>query len=152
MISMLNILSQFAAFGLVAILVNLQKTRADLHEELASVDQLTGLMNSRAFYQSAVSELSRQRRKSHALTMAYLDIDDFKQVNTALGHVGADHLLRDVAQSMKQALRVSDYVGRLGGDEFAILLPETSETQAIEVLNRVRSRVLGVHVEPSRRQ
>lgn len=139
--SIANIFSQFVAFVLVVILVNLQKTRADLQERLASVDGLTGLMNSRSFYQSVMSELSRQRRTNRPLTIAYLDIDDFKLVNTALGHVGADHLLQAVAQSMKQALRLSDDVGRLGGDEFAILLPETSETQAMEVLNRIRSRV-----------
>jgi diguanylate cyclase (GGDEF)-like protein len=142
LISVSNVFSQFVAFVLVALLVNLQKSRADLQQMLASVDPLTGLANSRAFYESAGTELSRQQRKSHPLTMAYLDVDDFKQVNTTIGHAGADQLLRSVAEAMKLALRGSDYVGRLGGDEFAILLPETTESQALEVLNRVRTRVL----------
>lgn len=136
-----NVLSQLTAFTVVALLLNAQKTRADTQEELASTDQLTGLLNARGFYAGADRQLARQRRIPGPLALAYLDLDNFKQINSDLGHVGADHLLKEVGQAMQAALRENDIVARLGGDEFAVLLPGASTKAAGEVLARLRSSV-----------
>jgi diguanylate cyclase (GGDEF)-like protein len=140
-----NIASQLAAFVVVALLVNSHKSRADVQQQLASTDPLTGLLNSRAFFAAANRELAVQRRKLYPLTMAYLDVDDFKQINTTLGHMGADGVLRDTAQAMRRSLRQTDLIGRVGGDEFAILLPDTAAEPAFATLERLRLAVLHIN-------
>lgn len=137
-----NIASQLAAFSVVALLVNSHKDRADIQQQLASTDSLTGLLNSRSFIAVASREVALQRRKRHPITMAYLDIDNFKDVNATLGHLGADDVLRVTAQAMKDSLRQTDFIGRVGGDEFAILLPDTSAESSRATLERLQEAVL----------
>lgn len=136
-----NIFSQFLAFATVGYLVNINKRRADQQELLASTDALTGLLNSRAFHERAGIHVALQRRAPRPMTLAYLDVDNFKQVNTTLGHIGADELLQDVSAAMQASLRESDLIGRLGGDEFAILLPATGLSDARYALQRLRKAV-----------
>lgn len=136
-----NVLSQFTAFAVVALLLNAQKERADAQTELATTDPLTGLLNSRGFYTSAERQLARQRLVPGPLAIAYLDLDNFKQINTDLGHVGADRLLSEVGHAIQETLRERDIVARLGGDEFAVLLPGASTKATSEVLQRLRSSV-----------
>lgn len=136
-----NACSQFIAFLCVSLLVNYQKVRADDHRKTASIDALTGLLNSRAFYVHAAEQLEKQSYSGTTLTLAYLDVDNFKQVNTALGHLGADEVLKGVATAMTLALRSSDVFARIGGDEFALLLPGATKVRAAEVLERVRKQV-----------
>ena len=100
---------------------------------LARTDSLTGLANRRAFYERAELELSRSRRLGEELTLAYLDVDDFKRVNDELGHEAGDDLLRNVAETFLRRVRSTDLVARLGGDEFALLLSATG-TAAAKVL------------------
>lgn len=140
-----NITSQLVAFSVVTLLVSSQKHRADIQQELASTDSLTGLLNSRAFFSVASREIALQRRKHYPVTIAYLDIDDFKEVNSALGHLSADEVLRDTAQAMRDSLRETDFIGRVGGDEFAILLPDTNAESSRRTLERLRSAVLSAN-------
>jgi diguanylate cyclase (GGDEF)-like protein len=76
-------------------------------------------------------------RYKRPFTIAYLDLDDFKQVNDSLGHDAGDNLLRCVALSIKANIRSSDALARIGGDEFVILLPETNEDQAQSVVQKL---------------
>ncbi|HTC77354.1 MAG TPA: diguanylate cyclase, partial [Terriglobales bacterium] len=94
-------------------------------KELSRSDPLTGLPNRRAFYEVALAEADRARRYRHPLSLAYLDVDNFKQVNDDYGHDAGDELLVRVAEVLRRNLRNNDIVARLGGDEFAMLLPET---------------------------
>lgn len=142
-----NIGSQLVAFVLVALLVSGHKVRADIQRQLASTDALTGLLNSRAFFEAANREIAIQRRRHYPITMAYLDVDDFKQVNAHLGHVGADKVLRDTARAMQESLRQTDFIGRVGGDEFVILLPDTAAGPASATLERLRQAVLQANQE-----
>jgi len=110
--------------------------------ELARIDPLTTVPNRRAFYEALDKERARSLRYRRPLTIAYVDLDNFKKVNDALGHAVGDELLVQVAAGLRTNLRASDYVGRLGGDEFAILLPETDATAANVVLCKLRLRLL----------
>ena len=118
------------------------KKALEREKELSRTDSLTGIANGKYFYESANSEFYRSRRYNRPMTLAYLDLDNFKEVNDNLGHSEGDELLRLVAMALKKNLRVSDIVARLGGDEFAILLPETGLDQGKIVMNGLRKTLL----------
>jgi diguanylate cyclase (GGDEF)-like protein len=111
--------------------------------ELARIDPLTSVPNRRAFYEALEKERVRTLRYRRPVTIAYIDIDNFKKVNDSLGHAVGDELLVEVAAGLMSNLRVSDYVGRLGGDEFGLVLPETDATAAKAVLHKLRRGLLG---------
>src|SRR4051812_10717804 len=93
--------------------------------DLSRTDGLTGLLNRRAFLEALERESARHRRFPRPLTLAYIDVDNFKKINDTHGHAAGDALLVAVAQGMESSVRDVDSIGRLGGDEFAILMPET---------------------------
>ena len=126
----------------VAFLATLLREERDMHKLEARVDTLTGLPNRRAFLEAAEAESRRSRRRKYALTLAYIDLDNFKAVNDQQGHGAGDDLLRVVGESLKASARESDAVARLGGDEFAILLPETDIDGAKIFLDNLRARLL----------
>jgi diguanylate cyclase (GGDEF)-like protein len=105
----------------------------------ARTDPLTGLPNSRAFYDAAETEMSRAHRYRRPITIALLDIDGFKRVNDQLGHARGDEVLKGVANTLSSAVRASDVAARLGGDEFALLLPEAGEEAARRALKKVHA-------------
>ncbi len=114
----------------------LQKRLAS-ERALSRVDALTALPNSRAFRERAEWLLAMARRTRHPITLAYLDLDNFKQVNDERGHQEGDRALKETAEVLKRQLRDVDLVARMGGDEFAVLLPETSCETARIALERV---------------
>ncbi len=134
----INVTSQLIAFATVGLLVGELRTRAELAEQQARADSLTGLRNARGFAELAAHELSRHRRLSHSMVVAYVDLDDFKRTNEVLGHLGADELLARVANLMRASLRASDVLARLGGDEFAVLMPECGEADGESALRRLQ--------------
>src|SRR2546428_3829832 len=99
-------------------------TRAQL-SRLVIQDQLTNVLNARAFSDRLSQELDRNRRYPRPLALLYMDLDDFKVINDTHGHQTGDAVLRLVADAMRSSGRQADAVGRLGGDEFAALMPET---------------------------
>lgn len=127
----------------VYILWNL-KVALEKEKELARTDPLTEVANVRAFFEAVTLEISRARRYNRHLTLAYMDIDDFKTVNDNAGHSTGDSILRLIAATIKNNLRVTDIIARMGGDEFSILLPETGQESVQTVLERVQKRLLGI--------
>jgi len=107
----------------------------------ATTDPLTGLANHRAFQERLRAELGRAERHRRALTLALVDVDEFKSVNDAGGHGVGDEVLRAVAAELRSALRGDDVLARLGGDEFAVLLPETGAAEAAAALERARQAI-----------
>jgi diguanylate cyclase (GGDEF)-like protein len=110
---------------------------------LARTDPLTEAANGRTFYETAAVEAERSRRAGRPLTLAYIDLDHFKQLNDRLGHAVGDAALRHVVKTIQVHLRSTDLLARLGGDEFALLLPETAAEGALPLLTRLQ----GVLVE-----
>lgn len=124
----------------------LNRTRGQLLRELmesararetALVDPLTGVFNRRYMEEIVPREISKATRSGTELSLIILDVDGFKNINTKFGHFGGDQYLRDVATLLKKTFRGSDTVLRLGGDEFLIILPETSNKQAIRAAERL---------------
>ncbi|HYC51897.1 MAG TPA: diguanylate cyclase [Gemmatimonadaceae bacterium] len=110
-------------------------------ERLSVTDGLTGLSNHRALMQRLNEETMRSRRGKHSFAVIMSDVDNFKQYNDTFGHPEGDVVLKKVAGILKEATRTVDCAARYGGEEFAILLPETDLAGALEVAERVRSRV-----------
>lgn len=129
------------SIALVLVLAAL-RSRLESEELLARTDTLTQIANRRAFFEAAALEIERTRRTGRPLTLAYVDADDFKDVNDARGHAEGDALLVEVAHTMRAATRAVDAVARLGGDEFGLLLPETDTLEAKVLLARLRGTLL----------
>jgi diguanylate cyclase (GGDEF)-like protein len=123
------------------------KGRLEAEELLARTDSLTRIANRRAFFEAAAMELERARRHGRPLTVAYLDLDDFKHVNDRLGHAQGDALLMLVGQTLRGATRAIDAVARLGGDEFGLILPETDAATAEAILSRLRNALQAATAE-----
>ena len=100
----------------------------------ADTDPLTGVANRRAWEAEASRHLARALRTGEPLSIAILDLDDFKQVNDREGHGAGDALLRDLASGWTTRLRHADLLGRYGGDEFVLCLPATDTGGAVELL------------------
>ena len=104
---------------------------------LTRTDPLTGLANRRAWDEQLARELARAQRSGAAVSVALLDLDEFKRFNDAHGHQAGDRLLVEAAAAWGAQLRGIDVLCRWGGDEFALLLPNCSEREAQEVITRV---------------
>jgi diguanylate cyclase (GGDEF)-like protein len=106
-------------------------------EELARTDALTGVLSRRELERRLVDERARAERTGRPLSVLALDVDRFKQINDERGHAAGDDTLRALGAALRETLRAGDHVGRTGGDEFVIVLPETAETDAAGIAERV---------------
>jgi diguanylate cyclase (GGDEF)-like protein len=111
-----------------------QREMRDELEHRSLHDPLTGLANRTLFADRVGVAYRRHRRYGSGLSIAFVDLDDFKTVNDALGHPAGDELLRGVAERLTSRFRATDTVARVGGDEFAVLLDEAGETTHAEHL------------------
>jgi diguanylate cyclase (GGDEF)-like protein len=114
-------------------------TALSAERTLSRVDYLTGAMNWRSFYESASMEIERCNRYGCRFSIAYIDIDDFKELNDRFGHTTGDDVLQAVANTVKMNIRKVDTVARLGGDEFIILFPETTEEAASAAIKKIKT-------------
>lgn len=123
--------------------------RAQLSNQLAMTDPLTGVLNRRAIKAALLEAMAQADRYHRPLSLAMLDLDGFKKVNDVHGHTAGDEALRLVVQVVQKRLRAPDRLGRFGGDEFLILLPETRLPDAHKLTSRVsdllRESLFDVH-------
>jgi len=104
----------------------------------ASRDTLTGLVNRRYLLAEANQQLQAAHHASQTLALLIIDLDHFKQINDQYGHLAGDEVLVAVVDALKRNLRTGDCLGRLGGEEFALLMPKTTQAEAVETAERLR--------------
>jgi diguanylate cyclase (GGDEF)-like protein len=107
----------------------------------ASTDPLTGLANHRTLQERLANEVARASRHGHVLSVALIDVDNFKHVNDLSGHSTGDRVLGRIAECLRRTARGEDMLGRLGGDEFAWVFPETESRAALLALERARLEI-----------
>ncbi len=111
------------------------------YQELAMIDDLTGIFNRRFFFLEAKRTLGRAVRHFHPFSLLIVDLDRFKYVNDTYGHAMGDTVLQDVANAMRKMLRETDILARTGGEEFAVALPETDTSGTQELAERLLKAV-----------
>ena len=107
----------------------------------ATRDHLTGLYNRRYFDEALADQVEIARRYQRELSLVLLDLNGFKQINDTLGHEAGDELLRQFSGQLNACIRKADIACRFGGDEFAVILPETSEAQALQLVGRLEKKI-----------
>jgi two-component system, cell cycle response regulator len=147
----LDFLTEPAADGELLARVEAAGRTKDLQQELVAQglrleallreDALTGLLNRRAILTQLGGMVSAARRHGHPLSLAILDLDDFKAINDEHGHDVGDEVLKAAVRAMSAHLRAEDQLGRLGGEEFLVLLPDTAGPAARSVANKLREEV-----------
>ena len=114
----------------------------------AQTDELTGLMNRRAFFERAQLLYAQCRQNQQPLCALMLDMDHFKYINDTYGHQTGDQVLRQVGAVISASFRQADVSGRLGGEEFAVLLPNTSLDTAQDIAEQLIEDIAGLNAEP----
>jgi diguanylate cyclase (GGDEF)-like protein len=105
------------------------------------IDPLTQVFNRSSLEEILSKEIKRVQRNKSSMVFLYVDVNDFKAVNTRFGHLSGDLVLAEVGSLLKQSVRGSDFVVRMGGDEFLAALVETDETGAEVVKTRIHDRL-----------
>lgn len=112
----------------------------------STFDNLTGLLNRNTFDETLQREVSRAKRHDSSLTLLFIDLDDFKNVNDTLGHLAGDEVLKKVAHLIMVEKRSEDIAARYGGEEITLLLPETSKADGWLIGERIRKKVEEIQI------
>ena len=139
-IQLWNGTDRFGIFVITSSLLSRLRVSLFLEKKLARSDPLTGAANGRTFYEGVSQTVECLLRTEQPLTLAYVDLDNFKWLNDKLGHSAGDEALCDLVRTIHHNIRATDLLARLGGDEFALLLPECSELDARGILERIQER------------
>ena len=148
--------------GCIALNLRIQRIRAKLQQqrealaqalevnrELATRDELTGLINRRAMLDLMALEHRRSLRSGRPMLLAQLDIDHFKPINDQHGHATGDRALQAFAGTVRASVRDTDVLARWGGEEFVLMLTDTSADHARELLERIRQAVQALEIAHS---
>jgi diguanylate cyclase (GGDEF)-like protein len=137
-------LIELNVFFVVAYVLSIQiilRNALKREKELARTDSLTGMLNARAFTGILDNEIRRASRYNYPISIVYIDLDNFKEVNDRYGHSVGNIVLQTVARVIQDSVRQTDIVGRIGGDEFAILFPETKSEPANQIVLKIHLRL-----------
>lgn len=120
--------------------VKLAQARA-LLDKMSKTDLLTEISNRRHLMERFEEELDRSKRSGKNICCVMLDVDHFKAINDAFGHLKGDDVLRELAKILKDSVRPYDVLGRYGGEEFMMILPDTPLDGAVRLAERIRKKV-----------
>jgi diguanylate cyclase (GGDEF)-like protein len=118
---------------------------------LADLDALTNLHNRRYFHETLAREVARAQRYQRTLTLIVLDLDDFKEINDRIGHLGGDAVLAEAAERVRSVVRSADIACRVGGDEFAVIAPESGTDQGRLLVSRIQRAISDKPIGPAGR-
>jgi diguanylate cyclase (GGDEF)-like protein len=135
-----NGITRFGVFVIASSLLSRLRVALYVEKKMARSDPLTGAANGRTFYETVSQYVEYALQGNRPITLAYLDLDQFKRINDQFGHAAGDEVLCNLVQVAQEEIRVVDLFARLGGDEFALLLIDCDETAARAILERVRER------------
>lgn len=121
----------------------------EIIERMAQRDPLTGVYNRRAFREILEKDFGAAERYGHPVSAVMLDVDDFKRVNDAYGHLRGDEVLEELARFLERSVRRVDTVARFGGDEFVILLPHADRSRAEEVVRKLHDDFVRLAADPA---
>ena len=113
--------------------------KTEYYKELSNIDALTSIHNYRFFKEILDNEIKRHKRYERNLSFLLIDIDNFKSINDTYGHLTGDIVLKQIAGLLNKTVRSCDFLARYGGEEFAVILPETSEKEALMLGKRILS-------------
>jgi diguanylate cyclase (GGDEF)-like protein len=116
-----------------------------LQQHNASIDALTGILNRHALYPILNQELDRSARYARPFSIILFDLDEFKLINDAFGHLEGDIMLKELSKLVSNLLRKTDYAGRWGGEEFLLVLPETDIVEAGILAERIHEKIEETH-------
>lgn len=131
------IVSPIISWYFIGLLMELHHSEK-MQRKLATYDMLTGLMTRRAFFEHCDSLMNLIERTDASICLAYIDLDNFKQINERYGHGGGDEVLKSFSSLILPSFRKSDLIGRIGGEEFAVALPDTDLENSIRILEQFR--------------
>ncbi|MFY9270425.1 MAG: diguanylate cyclase [Candidatus Manganitrophaceae bacterium] len=135
---------QSRILAMISTSLSLAIRNAEIHQEvqeLASKDELTSLLNRRAFLNVVDREFKRTARYETSLALILIDIDNFKEINDGYGHLVGDQVLREISQLIIKCVRDVDTVARYGGDELVVVLPKTNLQEAMVAAQRIRKKI-----------
>jgi diguanylate cyclase (GGDEF)-like protein len=122
----------------IIVLLMVKDYHLHIYRNAASTDELTGLLNRRAFLENALRMSAHQAKRNEPLTVLLFDLDHFKSINDRFGHAIGDEVLRLFAQVARSSMRADDVIARFGGEEFAAIVPAPA-VDAAKIANRVRA-------------
>ena len=132
-------------------LIEQQEGLAAQLNDLANLDGLTDCLNYRSFHERLADEVAVAQRDEAPLSLVLVDLDEFKQMNDAFGHLTGDAVLLAVSDALRAVVRDSDLVARFGGDEFAVLAPGAAGAAATSLVERVSQAITAIsHPMPVR--
>ena len=137
-----NTAVRLVVFMMIANLLHELKIALQAEHKIAHTDHLTGAYNSRELDEQLTFEIQRASRQHYPISLAYIDLDNFKRVNDTYGHSAGDLQLKRIAQTLSDTIRKTDILARLGGDEFVLLLPNVDSEDAKLVFQKVERAVL----------
>jgi diguanylate cyclase (GGDEF)-like protein len=123
-----------------------QRMALTVAERNAQTDALTGVLNRRALIDRLEAACGRARTRGLPISLLFIDLDHFKQINDGFGHAAGDACLRAVVAPIQAELRQSDAIGRLGGEEFVVILSSADSSAALQVAERIRARVADLRI------
>lgn len=145
----LGLFFHFYADRSISYFLRMRESNTQLYE-LAMHDQLTGVLNARAYYQVCDKMILLAQRSGAAYSVLFVDLDHFKSVNDTYGHAAGDLVLQTAARCVADNLRKSDSLGRIGGEEFSVFLPNTGMEPAVQIAEKIRRAIeaLAIQIAP----